>query len=112
MPKITVLPHETICPNGKEFEVPAGTNLARALLDNGVPIEHACELSCACTTCHCYIDKGFDTLAPAEDDEEDLLDQAWGLKSNSRLSCQTTVGDEDITVEIPKYSRNHAREAF
>ena len=92
MPKITVLPHETICPNGKEFEVPAGTNLARALLDNGVPIEHACELSCACTTCHCYIDKGFDTLAPAEDDEEDLLDQAWGLKSNSRLSCQTTVG--------------------
>ncbi len=112
MPKITVLPHEVICPEGKVFEVPEGTNLARALLDNGVPIEHACELSCACTTCHCYIAKGFETLEPAEDAEEDLLDEAWGLKSNSRLSCQTKVGKADLTIEIPKYSKNHAREAF
>ena len=110
MYKRQVLPHPGICPNGAEFEVPEGANLAKALVANGVNIDHACEFSCACTTCHCYIDKGFDSLEPAEDDEEDLLDQAWGLKSNSRLTCQTKVGKEDITVEIPKYSRNHARE--
>lgn len=112
MPKITVLPHPEICPNGAEFTVPAGTNLARALLDNNVPIEHACELSCACTTCHCYIAKGFSSLKPAEEQEEDLLDQAWGLKPNSRLTCQTQIGSEDLTIEIPKYSINHARENF
>lgn len=62
MPKVTVLPHPGICPNGAEFEVPEGANLAKALVANGVNIDHACEFSCACTTCHCYIDKGFDSL--------------------------------------------------
>lgn len=110
MPKVTVLPHPIICPSGAEFEVEAGANLARSLVANGVNIDHACEYSCACTTCHCYIPVGLSSLAPAKDAEEDLLDEAWGLKPISRLSCQTKVGTEDITVEIPMYSRNHARE--
>ncbi|MCD8339230.1 MAG: ISC system 2Fe-2S type ferredoxin [Burkholderiales bacterium] len=112
MPKVTVLPHESICPNGAEFEVEEGANLARSLVKNGVNIEHACEYSCACTTCHCYITKGMSSLNEPDEEEEDLLDQAWGLKSNSRLSCQTVIGKEDIEVEIPKYTINHAREAF
>lgn len=109
MPKVTVLPHPGICPNGVEFEVPEGANLAKAWSQTESIFRPRLRAR-ACTTCHCYIDKGFDSLEPAEDDEEDLLDQAWGLKSNSRLTRQTKVGKEDITVEIPKYSRNHARE--
>ncbi len=110
MPKITVLPHETLCPEGAEFEVPAGTNLARTLLDHGIKIEHACEFSCACATCHVMIREGLESLNEPSDDELDHLDTAWGAGIYSRLSCQTTVGDADITVEIPKYSRNHAKE--
>jgi 2Fe-2S ferredoxin len=112
MPKITVLPHPVICPAGAEFEIPKGSNLGKELVAHKVPIDHACEFSCSCTTCHVYITKGFDSLEPAGDQEEDMLDEAWGLKSNSRLSCRTIVGDEDIEVEIPKYTKNHAREAF
>ena len=97
MPLVKVLPHEEICPQGVEFEAVPGDNLARALLAHGVAIEHACEFSCACSTCHV-------------DNELDHLDAAWGAGLYSRLSCQTTVGEEDITIEIPKYSRNHAKE--
>ncbi len=112
MPKITVLPHPVLCPNGTEFESETGKNLARELVAHNVPIEHACEFSCACTTCHVYINEGFDSLEEAEDQEEDVLDQAWGLRANSRLSCRTIIGEEDLTIELPRYSKNHAREAF
>ena len=110
MTKISVLPHDALCPQGAEIEAARGSTLARALLDNGVEIEHACELSCACTTCHCIVREGFDSLEPAEDDEEDLLDKAWGLAPTSRLSCQAKVADEDLVIEIPKYTINHAKE--
>ena len=110
MPKVTVLPHPTLCPEGLEFEAQPGDNLARALLKNGVKIVHACVFSCACSTCHVIIREGFDTLNEPDDDELDHIDAAWGAGVLSRLSCQTTVGEADITVEIPKYSRNHARE--
>ncbi len=110
MPKVKVLPHETLCPEGCEFEVEPGAHLAKALLAHGVKIEHACEFSCACSTCHVIIREGFDTLNEPDDDELDHLDAAWGSGVLSRLSCQTRVGEADITVEIPKYSRNHAKE--
>ncbi len=80
------------------------------LLANGIEIEHACEKSCACTTCHVIVREGFNSLEPAEELEEDLLDKAWGLEPNSRLSCQAVVADTPLTVEIPKYSINMARE--
>lgn len=110
MPRIKVRPHAQICPNGAEFEVEAHANLCDSLLEQGIKIEHACDKSCACTTCHVIIRKGFDSLAEMSDIEADLLDRAWGLEADSRLSCQVTVVDEDLEIEIPKYTLNHASE--
>jgi 2Fe-2S ferredoxin len=110
VPQIVVLPHETLCPEGAVLEVSKGITVCDALLDNDIEIEHACEKSCACTTCHVVVREGFASLNEAEEKEEDLLDMAWGLEASSRLSCQAVVGDEDLVVEIPKYTINHARE--
>jgi 2Fe-2S ferredoxin len=110
MPKIKFLPHETLCPEGKEVEVETGISICDAALQNGIEIEHACEKSCACTTCHVIIREGFDSLEEAEMEEDDMLDQAWGLEPESRLSCQALVGEEDLVVEIPKYTINLASE--
>lgn len=110
MPVIRVLPHATLCPNGAEFEAEPGVSVCEALLAHDIEIEHACEMSCACTTCHVIVKKGFDSLGELDEIEEDLLDKAWGLTPTSRLSCQAIVSDEDVTVELPKYTINHARE--
>lgn len=110
MPKIKVLPHASVCPEGAEIEAQPGASICRTLLDNHIDIEHACELSCACTTCHVVVKQGFDSLEPAEDKEEDLLDKAWGLEATSRLSCQAKVAQEDLVIEIPKYTINYERE--
>lgn len=110
MPIIRVLPHPEYCPGGASLEVPAGTSICEALLENNIPIEHACELSCACTTCHVVVRSGYASLGEPDESEEDLLDRAWGLEPTSRLSCQAIVARQDVTVEIPKYSINHAKE--
>ena len=110
MPIIKILPHAEYCPEGKEIEAPVGTSICEAMLDNGVNIEHACDMSCACTTCHVIIKEGFNSLNEAEEEEEYLLDKAWGLQPQSRLSCQAILARENVTVEIPKYSINHAKE--
>ena len=88
MPKIKIKPHPEICPDGAEIEGKKGTTVCEAILDANINIEHACELSCACTTCHVVVTKGFENLNEATDVEEDLLDKAWGLEQRSRLSCQ------------------------
>lgn len=111
MPKITVLPHPEFAPNGTTIDVATTTTICDALLDNGVDIEHACGKVGACTTCHVVVKKGFDVLNPLNENEEDMLDMAWGLQPQSRLSCQAIVnGDDDVVVEIPKYTINHAKE--
>jgi len=110
MTQIIVLPHEELCPEGRLFNVEPGISLCDALLQNGVEIEHACEKSAACTTCHVILRDGFNSLAPAEEIEEDLLDKAWGLEPDSRLSCQALVGDQDLVVDIPKYTINMVKE--
>jgi len=110
MPQIIILPHAQLCPEGAVIEAPEGKSLCEALVENDVEIEHACEMSCACTTCHVIIREGFQSLNESTEDEEDLLDAAWGLESTSRLSCQVKLGKQDITIEIPKYTINHARE--
>ena len=110
MPIIKVLPHPEYAPEGAEIHANTGDSICEALLDHDIPIEHACEMSRACTTCHCIVRKGYDSLDEPEEEEEDLLDRAWGLEPQSRLSCQAIVGKEDLTVEIPRYSINHARE--
>ena len=110
MPQIVVLPHATLCPEGAVIEAPAGKTLCDALLDSEIEIEHACEKSCACTTCHVVIREGYSTLEDPEEKEEDLLDKAWGLEATSRLSCQVVLGDDDLVVEIPKYTINQVSE--
>ena len=110
MTKIHVLPHERLCPNGLEFDAPNGETICDALLRNHIAIEHACEKSCACTTCHVVVREGLNSLDEQEEKEEDMLDMAWGLTPLSRLSCQAKVRDTPLVIEIPKYTINHARE--
>lgn len=110
MPIIKILPHAEYCPEGAEVSAPAGTSICEALLENGIKIEHACDMSCACTTCHVVVREGFASLNALEETEEDLLDRAWGLQPQSRLSCQAFLAQKDLVVEIPKYSLNHAKE--
>jgi 2Fe-2S ferredoxin len=110
MTRIIVLPHAELCPEGAVIEAAPGTSICDSLLGHGIEIEHACEKSCACTTCHVVIREGFASLEPADDDEEDLLDKAWGLESTSRLSCQAVVAATPLVIEIPKYTINMAKE--
>ena len=110
MPQIIILPHEELCPEGAAFEAESGMTICDAAIANGVEIEHACEKSCACTTCHVIVREGFDSLGEADELEEDMLDKAWGLEPQSRLSCQAVVGNEDLVIEIPKYTINMVSE--
>lgn len=106
MPKIIFLPNAEHCPEGAVVEAQTGESILDAALRNGVEIEHACEKSCACTTCHVIVREGFSSLPPSDELEDDYLDKAWGLEADSRLSCQALVGDEDLVVEIPRYTIN------
>jgi len=111
MTKLTVLPHDTLCPDGKVIEATPGTSICDTLLDNGIEIEHACEKSCACTTCHVILREGYEHLAPPTEKEDDLLDKAWGLELTSRLSCQARMGEAPLTIEIPKYTLNQVSDS-
>lgn len=110
MPKIKFLPHPDFCPDGLTVEAHSGETIITAALRNKINIEHACEMSCACTTCHVVVKKGLQTLSPNSEDEDDLLDRAWGLTAQSRLSCQAQVGNEDLEIEIPRYTINQVSE--
>lgn len=110
MPVIRILPHADLCPQGDEIEAPAGTSICEALVENGIALEHACEMSCACTTCHVVVKEGLNSLGEIDEIEEDLLDKAWGLTPTSRLACQAILSTADVLIEIPKYTINHARE--
>jgi 2Fe-2S ferredoxin len=110
MPKLKVLPHATLCPEGAEIEAKEGVSICDTLLDHGIEIEHACEKSCACTTCHVIVRDGYESLDDPEEKEEDLLDKAWGLEATSRLSCQAKVREGSLVIEIPKYTINYERE--
>ena len=110
MPVIKILPHPEYCPTGTAITVPSGTSICEALLDHKINIEHACDMSCACTTCHVIVREGFNSLNEPEETEDDLLDRAWGLEPNSRLSCQAFLAKQDVVIEIPRYTINHAKE--
>jgi ferredoxin, 2Fe-2S len=110
MPKIKILPSKG-CPEGVELDAKKGEVLIDILLANGIQIEHACEMQCACTTCHVYIREGNDSINQPEEEEDEMLDKAWGLDLDSRLSCQTIVGDKDLVVEIPMYTINMVSES-
>ncbi|MEI7369694.1 ISC system 2Fe-2S type ferredoxin [Pectobacterium colocasium] len=110
MPKIVFLPHQDLCPEGAVLEAERGESILDVALRNGIDVEHACEKSCACTTCHCIVREGFDSLAESTEEEDDMLDKAWGLEPESRLGCQARIAGDDLVVEIPRYTINHARE--
>ena len=110
MPKLIVLPHQELCPDGDVIEAKNGDSICDTLLKNHIDIEHACDKVCACTTCHVIVREGFDNLPPSDDLEDDMLDKAWGLSPKSRLSCQSIIQNDDITIEIPKYTINLAKE--
>ncbi|MBL8437988.1 MAG: ISC system 2Fe-2S type ferredoxin [Zoogloeaceae bacterium] len=110
MTQVIVLPHVELCPDGAVIEASPGVSLCDALLSNDIEIEHACEKSCACTTCHVVVREGYRSLGDPSEDEEDLLDKAWGLEPTSRLSCQALVGTEPLVIEIPKYTINMVSE--
>ena len=110
MPQIVFLPHPEHCPEGAVIEAQSGETICDAALRNGIDIEHACEKSCACTTCHVVVREGFNSMEPSDELEDDMLDKAWGLEPDSRLSCQAVVADCDLVVEIPKYTINQVSE--
>ncbi|WP_017445324.1 ISC system 2Fe-2S type ferredoxin [Gayadomonas joobiniege] len=110
MPQVIFLPHEELCPDGAVLEAEEGETVLDVALKNGIGIEHACEKSCACTTCHVVVREGFDSMDESDELEDDMLDKAWGLEPESRLSCQAIIKDEDLVVEIPKYTINMVSE--
>jgi 2Fe-2S ferredoxin len=110
MTRIQVLPHPEYCPEGKTLEATPGDSVCETLLEHGIEIEHACDMACACTTCHVVVREGFASLGELDESEEDLLDRAWGLEPQSRLSCQAIVGQQPLVIDIPRYSINHAKE--
>ncbi|WP_433625016.1 ISC system 2Fe-2S type ferredoxin [Candidatus Profftella armatura] len=109
MPQVIVLPHPILCEDGAIFNENSGISLCDALLKNSIFIEHACEKSCACATCHVIIREGFNEINKANEVEEDMLNKAWGLEENSRLSCQVILGSSDLTIEIPRYTINQVK---
>ncbi len=110
MPKIVILPNDDLCPEGALLEAEKGKSILDVALDAGIEIEHACEMACACTTCHVIVREGYDSLEEADELEDDMLDKAWGLEPESRLGCQAIVGDVDLVVEIPMYTLNQVSE--
>ena len=82
MPKLKILPHEIICPEGAEIDAETGESILNAALANDIHIEHACEKSCACTTCHVIVREGFYSL---EEAEEKMYDYGESIESPDRI---------------------------
>ena len=106
MPKVTF-----VYPDGKRREVnpPAGLSILEIARKYDIDIEGACEGSLACSTCHVIVDKAwFDKLEEPSEDEEDMLDLAFGLTHTSRLGCQIIITEEldGLTVSLPSATRN------
>ena len=116
MPKVTFILRDG---TEKTFEFEQGKmpfqehGLRESFLDVamncGVPLEHACGGSCACTTCHLFIREGEENLSEPQDNELDRLDTAWDLRTNSRLGCQAVIKG-DVVAEFPLYTRNYVQE--
>lgn len=80
-------------------------------LQNGVEIEHACGGVCACATCHVIVREGMESCGDISDEEDNCLDNAYGLTPQSRLACMCVPdGSRDLLIEVPAWNRNLARE--
>jgi len=102
MPQLVFLPHQELCPDGAVLEAEVGETILNVALRNGIHIEHACEKSCACTTCHVIVREGFEQLEESDELEDDMLDKAWGLEPESSLSCKTKGVNCDRIIETHK----------
>ena len=92
------------------FDAAPGTTFPDALLEHGVEIEHACGKVGACTTCHVIVASGFESLNEVDDNERGHARPRVGLAAAFRLSCQALIAETDLTVEIPRYTLNLAKE--
>ncbi len=104
MPKVTIYN-----PRGEleaEGEVPEGTSLLEASQKLGAHHGSACGGVCACSTCHVWVKKGFETLSDMEDNEADYLDRAYDVKPYSRLGCQAQLSSQDVVYQITEESEN------
>ena len=106
MPKMTFIE-----PNGNRVEVdaPLGLSVLEIAHRNGIELEGACEGSLACSTCHVVVEpEYYEMLSEASEDEEDMLDLAWGLTHTSRLGCQIIISEEldGLVVTLPAATRN------
>lgn len=99
------MPKVTFMPDGISIEVEPGTSILKAAKSAHAPVGYACGGVCACSTCHVYVKQGADSLSEQQENEEDILDKAFDVRSSSRLGCQSMIGDEDIVVEITRESR-------
>ena len=102
MPQIVVLPHGEICPEGAVIEAKSGDNLIELILENGIEIEHACEMACACTTCHIVVREGFDSLEESDELEDDLLDM-----TENRNLLQEIASELDSELKAALANANH-----
>ncbi len=90
---------------GKEVDVPLGSSILQASQEGDMPEGYACGGVCACSTCHVYVKKGAELLSEMEDDENDILDKAFDVRSTSRLGCQARIVKEGVVeVEITRES--------
>jgi 2Fe-2S ferredoxin len=93
-------------PDGIEIEVPVGTSILEASQKAHAQVGSACGGVCACSTCHVYVKQGLGDLEGASDREEDIMDKAFDVRSNSRLGCQSKIlRDTTVVVEISRESR-------
>src|SRR5262250_3298624 len=99
------MPKVTYNPEGISVTVEPGTTLLDAARRCGAPVGSACGGNLACSTCHCWVKKGFDSLSDMEDGENDILDKAFDVRPSSRLGCQAKVADDDVECEITRESR-------
>ena len=109
MPKMTFIERDG---TAREVEAPLGLSVLEVAHKHGVDIEGACEGSLACSTCHVIIDpEWFDKLKSPSDDEEDMLDLAFGLEKTSRLGCQIVISEalDGLIVKIPSATRNMSK---
>jgi ferredoxin, 2Fe-2S len=89
---------------GMEAEVAPGTSILDAAEHCGARVGHACGGNLACSTCHVWVQEGFDSLTEITDKENDIMDKAFDVRAESRLGCQACVANEDLTVEITEES--------
>lgn len=109
MPRITFLPVEGQYnghhPEPLSVEVEPGSSILQAAQKADAKVGFACGGNCACSTCHVYVRKGYDSLSDVEENEEDILDKAFDVRPVSRLGCQAKIGDADLECEITRESR-------